>query len=146
MPPQSTDPAHAFDFWVGEWDVFGPQGSQVGTNSITALFGTGMLAEHWHGNGGVEGRSLNAWDESRSCWHQTWMDSTGGVLLLDGGTVGDSMVMEGRAPAGDPAVLERQRITWTPEGDEVRQVWETSADDGQTWKTAFDGLYRRRTT
>ena len=63
MPPQTTDPAHAFDFWVGEWDVFGPQGRQVGTNSITALFGTGMLAEHWHGNGGVEGRSLNAWDE-----------------------------------------------------------------------------------
>ena len=56
------------------------------------------------------------------------------------------MVMEGRAPGEDPAVLERQRITWTPEGDEVRQVWETSADDGQTWTTAFDGLYRRRTT
>jgi hypothetical protein len=41
MSPQSTDPAHAFDFWVGEWDVFGPQGGQVGTNSIKALFGPG---------------------------------------------------------------------------------------------------------
>ena len=74
------------------------------------------------------------------------MDSTGGVLLLDGGTAGDSMVMEGRAPGEDPNVVERQRITWTPEGDEVRQLWETSADDGPTWTTAFDGRYRRRTT
>lgn len=24
--------ARDFDFWVGEWDVFGPEGSQVGTS------------------------------------------------------------------------------------------------------------------
>ena len=30
--------ARDFDFWIGEWDVFGPQGRQVGTNSITRLF------------------------------------------------------------------------------------------------------------
>jgi hypothetical protein len=72
-----TTSAHDFDFWIGEWDVFGPEGRQVGTNSITALFGTGALAEHWHGAGGVEGRSLNAWDEVRACWHQTWVDSGG---------------------------------------------------------------------
>ena len=140
--------SHDFDFWIGDWDVFGPQGKQVGRNTITSMFAGqsgGMLHEHWHGNGGVEGRSINAYDESRGCWHQTWMDSTGGMLLLDGGMRDGAMVLEGRAPSGDdPKVIDVQRITWTHDGDEVRQVWETSTDDGATWTVAFDGRYRRR--
>jgi hypothetical protein len=43
-------------------------------------------------------------------------------------------------------VLERQRITWTPEDGGVRQHRESSADDGTTWTTAFDGHYRPRTS
>ena len=144
---ETRAPAHDFDFWVGEWDVFGPEGRQVGTNSITALFGTGALAEHWHGSGEVEGRSLNSWDELRDCWHQTWVDSAGGLLLLDGGLRDGAMVMEGEAPGeAEGSAAERQRITWTPGGDEVRQHWEVSSDGGTTWRTAFDGRYVRRTT
>ena len=90
-----------------------------------------MLHEHWHGNGGVEGRSINAYDGARGCWHQTWMDSTGGMLLLEGGLVDGAMVLEGRAPSGeDPTVVDRQRITWTQgptDGAEVRQLWESSS-------------------
>jgi len=142
-----TDAAHEFDFWIGDWDVFGPEGAQVGRNTITSMFATpsasGMLHEHWHGNGGVEGRSINAFDPTRGCWHQTWMDSTGDMLVLEGGLVDGAMVLEGGTPAAD-----RQRITWTrvsdPGGAEVRQLWESSRDDGATWTVAFDGRYRRR--
>ena len=60
--PGMTGAAHEFDFWIGEWDVFGPDGSQVGRNTITSMFAnpaaSGMLHEHWHGNGGVEGQRL----------------------------------------------------------------------------------------
>ena len=37
----------------------------------------------------------------------------------------------------------RQRITWTLVDEGVRQLWETSKDDGATWTVAFDGRYRR---
>ena len=143
----SHDQHHAFDFWIGTWDVFGPKGKQVGTNEIVPVVGTGAIAEHWHGAGEIEGRSLNAYDASRDRWHQTWIDSTGSVLLLDGGPRDGGMVLEGVAPAEDDSTrLDRQRITWTPspDGAEVRQHWEVSADDGVTWQTAFDGSYRRR--
>jgi hypothetical protein len=142
-----SDPQRAFDFWIGSWEVFGPKGRQVGSNEITSVLGGSAIAEHWHGNGGVEGRSLNAYDAARDRWHQTWVDNGGSVLLLDGGPVAGSMVLEGVAPAEDDATrLDRQRITWTPSADrsEVRQHWEVSADDGATWQTAFDGYYRRR--
>jgi hypothetical protein len=138
--------ARDFDFWIGEWDVFGPQGKQAGTNSITQLLGGGAIAEHWHGAGDVEGHSINAYDATTDRWHQTWVDSTGGLLLLDGGLVDGSMVLEGAVPGADGAPPQLQRITWTPGPDGVRQHWETSDDAGISWQTAFDGRYRTRET
>jgi hypothetical protein len=139
----TTGPEHDFDFWIGEWEVFGPKGKQLGVSSITPLFGTGALAEHWRGLGEVEGHSLNSYDPVRACWHQTWLDSSGSVLLLDGGRMDGSMVLEGLAPLEDGGVTQPQRITWTPETDGVRQHWETRAADGEPWTTVFDGHYRR---
>jgi hypothetical protein len=136
--------ARDFDFWVGQWDVLGPQGRHVGTNSVTELLDGKAVAEHWHGAGGVEGHSLNAYDASAGRWHQTWVDSSGGVLLLNGGLVDGAMVLEGVVTPGPGGPGQRQRITWSPEQDGVRQHWETSDDDGTSWQTAFDGHYRRR--
>jgi hypothetical protein len=136
---------HQFDFWLGAWKVFDPTGALVGTNRITALFDGRALMEEWEGNGAVSGRSLSSWDAGRQTWHQTWMDSTGSTLLLDGGFRDGAMVMEGTAPsASDPAAEDRHRITWTPvaDGNEVRQLWETLSDGG-VWTVAFDGRYRR---
>jgi hypothetical protein len=138
----SGSPAHDFDFWVGEWSVVGPEGRALGTSSISPLFGTGAIAEHWRGTGGFEGRSLSGYDADRGCWHQTWVDSSGGVLMLDGRLQDGAMVLEGRAAVDESGVVQPQRVTWTPEEAGVRQHWETSAD-GTTWTTVFDGHYRR---
>jgi hypothetical protein len=137
---EHTGSARDFDFWVGEWDVFGPEGRQVGRNTITLLFGGAAVAEHWRGAREVEGRSLNAFDASRDRWHQTWVDSGGDLLMLDGGLVGDSMVLTGTVSGEEGPSL--QRITWTPESAGVRQHWESSTDLGARWQTAFDGHYR----
>lgn len=141
-----TDVRRAFDFWLGTWDVFAPDGTHFGTNRIEALHDGTALAEHWEGAGGVRGTSLNAVDPATGRWHQTWVDSTGSLLLLDGGPSDGGMVLEGVAPADDdPGRLDRQRITWAPLPDGVvRQHWEVSSDDGRSWRTAFDGRYRRR--
>lgn len=139
----ASTPEHDFDFWIGEWQVTGSQGRVLGASTITPLFGTGALAEHWRGTGDVEGRSLNAYDATRGRWHQTWVDSGGGLLLLEGGLVDGAMVLTGQAPDETTGEMVSQRITWTPEPDGVRQHWETSEDDGTTWSTAFDGHYRR---
>ena len=85
-----TGSARDFDFWVGDWDVYGPKGRQVGRNTVEFLFDGAAIAEHWRGAGGVEGRSLNAYEASRDRWHQTWVDSTGDLLMLDGGLVDGS--------------------------------------------------------
>ncbi len=141
LPPEARE----FDFWLGEWEVSDPEDRVVGHNSITALFGGRALSERWSGAGGVEGASLSAWDAARGRWHQTWTDSTGSTLLLNGGFVGGAMVLEGEAPDdADPSRRQHHRITWTPRDGEVRQLWQVSDDGGASWHVAFDGRYRRR--
>ena len=140
-PAPCTAPEHRqFDFWLGDWDVRGPAGRIVGRNRITALHKGCVLFESWtSANGQVTGTSFNLYDAAGKRWHQTWVDSSGSLLELDGGLQDGRMVLVG-APgeAGN-------RITWTPLPDgRVRQLWESSADGGKTWKTTFDGYYTRR--
>ncbi|MGH2454850.1 MAG: hypothetical protein ACRDHD_01120 [Candidatus Limnocylindria bacterium] len=145
-----TAPEHRqFDFWIGDWDVHDPEGTPVGRNRITALFEGCALREEWSGASGHRGTSLNAWSASRGSWHQTWVDSSGLVLLLDGSLRDGAMILEGTAPSPDGSGAGvRHRISWTVmdgNPDRVRQHWQVAAEDG-TWQTAFDGRYVRRAT
>jgi len=132
-----------FDFWLGEWNVRTPDGKLAGTNSISAGYGGCVLHERYTTGRGYSGESLNLYDASRKVWHQTWVDTSGTLLLLQGGLRGSSMVLEGQdAPA--EGVIVKHRITWTPNADgSVRQHWESTDKKGQ-WTTAFDGNYTRK--
>jgi len=97
------------------------------------------LLENWSGRGGFTGKSLNIYDRDDKRWHQTWVDSSGGLLMIAGGLVDKRMVLSSEAGGA------WQRITWTPNDDgSVRQFWEASADAGKTWTVQFDGKYVRR--
>jgi hypothetical protein len=77
-----------------------------------------------------------ATDADRKQWHQTWMDSSGGVLQIDGRFADGRMTLTGDAPGEKPGETVRNRITWTPLSDgKVRQLWESSNDGGKTWTT-----------
>jgi hypothetical protein len=146
-PRPCDGPEHRqFDFWIGEWSVTSPAGKAAGRNRITPILGGCALREEWTGASGTHGTSLNAWDATSKKWRQTWVDDSGMVLLLSGGVQSGSMVLQGDVP-GDAGRPARQRITWTPRPDgAVRQHWESSADGGRTWKTEFDGTYRKGKT
>ena len=134
--PACTDAAHRqFDFWIGDWDVFTPDGKAAGRNQIASIAGGCGIEEQWIGAGGGSGRSLNAYDAAERRWRQFWVGGDGTVLQLAGSFAGNVMTLEN---AGN-------RIRFTRNGDgTVRQVWDQSSDGGKTWKTVFDGKYVRR--
>jgi hypothetical protein len=133
----------AFDFWVGQWQVKKTDGNTAGANRIDREYGGCVLHEHYTTAKGYSGESLNIYDASRKVWHQSWVDSDGLLLLLEGGIRDGKMVLEGQTNSGDGKVT-KHRITWTPNRDgSVRQFWESTDDQGK-WVTAFDGLYVRR--
>lgn len=132
-----------FDFWLGEWNVRTPDGKLAGVNSITGEYGGCVLHERYSTGRGYSGESLNIYDAARKVWHQTWVDTSGTLLLLEGGLRGTSMVLEGQT-VGAEGQVTRHRITWTPGADgSVRQYWESTDGKGQ-WRTAFDGSYTRK--
>ena len=135
-PPQPcSSPEHRqFDFWIGDWQVHKPDGSFAGINRITQEYGGCAIHEHYATGKGYSGESLNAYDATRKVWHQTWVDTSGLLLTLEGHWDGKSMILEGA----------KQRITWTPNSDgSVRQLWET-ADEKGAWTVVFDGKYTKR--
>jgi hypothetical protein len=141
--PCNSAEYHQFDFWLGEWAVT-EQGKPAGRNSIRSALGGCALLESWVAVDDMRGQSVNTYDRGRKLWHQTWVDDHGLLLVLDGGLSDGAMVLEGERwnpTAGAPSL---ERITWRAlaNGD-VRQLWESSSDTGRTWKTVFDGLYRR---
>jgi hypothetical protein len=148
VPPAMAGPCdsaehRAFDFWLGEWQVYTPDGKLAGTNVIAREYDGCVLHERYTTARKYSGESLNIYDAQRRVWHQTWVDTTGTLLLLEGGPRDGSMVLEGRTLAEDGKTLVH-RISWTPSPDgSVRQHWETRKDDGP-WTTAFDGHYRRK--
>ena len=138
------DVAHrAFDFWLGQWEVRTPDGKLAGTNRIEREYGGCVIHERYDTARGYGGESLNIYDASRKVWHQSWVDTDGTLLLLEGGLREGQMVLEGQtANAGAPAT--KHRITWSPNPDgSVRQLWESTDGQGR-WTVAFDGRYTRK--
>ena len=134
-----------FDFWLGQWEVSNPAGQLAGRSRIEAILGGCVLLENWDSPSGVSGKSFNIFNADSGHWEQFWVDNSGSRLHLRGGMHEGSMVLEGAQDKPDAAtgIVQRERITWTPHVDgSVRQHWETSTDDGKTWKTSFDGSYR----
>jgi len=146
VPACSTAPYRQFDFWIGDWDV-SANDQPAGTNSIHPINGGCALQENWQGTGpgGLSGTSFNIYDQANDQWHQTWVDSSGTLLQLDGRLIDGKMVLSGKRPKRDGSGMALHRITWTPNEDgTVRQFWEASSDEGATWAVLFDGLYVRQ--
>jgi hypothetical protein len=144
MKPRERDEHRQFDFWLGDWDVYDATGRLAGRNRIRRTARGRALREEWLGVSGLRGTSLNTWSAATKRWHQTWVDSSGTLLLLDGVFRDEAMVLEGTTAEDD--VTMHHRISWSlidGDADRLRQHWETSAD-GSAWESLFDGRYVRR--
>ena len=136
----------ALDFWLGEWDVTGPDGARAGHNVIARAQAGCLVTENWTSAGGTHGQSMNFYSPTTASWHQVWVDEGGTVLMLQGTPAPGSMIWDGETRTERGAL--KHRITLTRrDADTVHQLWEmwpvadTSAAARQV---AFDGVYRRR--
>lgn len=139
-PACSSTEYRQFDFWLGEWEVT-QNGKVAGRNSIRSILNGCAISEEWSGTGGFRGRSLNFYNAQTKRWHQTWIDSQGQSLALDGQFEASGMLLQSAAPESMP----HHKITWTPMADKiVRQLWQVQNAPGADWKTLFDGTYSAR--
>ncbi|WP_370187965.1 hypothetical protein [Qipengyuania sp.] len=146
-PPKCEGEAYAaFDFWVGEWEVFPSGGEQkVADSRIEKVSAGCAIRETWMPLQGRGGSSLSAYDPSDGAWHQLWVGGVPGRVFFDGGPVDGAMVLTGywgKDAQGHPSLV---RMTYTLEADgSVRQYGQASSDHGRSWSDSFDLIYRRK--
>jgi hypothetical protein len=143
-PCEGVPEAAAFDFWLGRWEVRMPDGTPIGTNTITKRDGGCSIQERWEGAGGSTGTSVSFYLPSRMEWRQVWTGSSGTSFDITGTSGNGSMHMEGTLEYVEPNRVVAFRGTWTegPDG-RVRQRLEEFDLVAQTWIVWFDGFYRR---
>lgn len=140
--PCSSAEHRQFDFWLGEWEVRTRAGKLAGFNRISRAYGGCVLHEQYDTGRGYSGASFNVYDTGRKRWHQTWVDTSGTLLQLQGGITEGRMVLEGETIESNGAKTSH-RITWTPNPDgSVRQLWESTTPSGE-WAVVFDGRYTK---
>jgi hypothetical protein len=143
-PCQHDERFSEFDFWIGDWVVHGPAGGLAGTNSITREEKGCVLLEHWSNVAGGTGQSINYVDKISGEWVQVWNSEGGSQINIRGGMTDEGMLLVGTLHTVGNGTTIPFRALWTPlEDGRVRQFFEQSSDEGQTWTTWFEGFYTR---
>lgn len=143
-PCENQERFREFDFWIGKWEVRGPNGSLQGQNDIRRAERGCVLLENWvSGNGGT-GMSINYLDKATDEWVQVWVAEGGSQINIRGGLTDDGMQLVGTIHYISNGTTAPFRGLWTllPDG-RVRQFFEQSSDGGETWATWFEGFYSR---
>jgi hypothetical protein len=155
-PPQpapcSGPEYRQLDFWIGEWDVEGD--SRVGSNpdkwqhgkhknSITKAFDGCVIQENFDDLAGFHGMSVSMYDAKSGKWKQTWVDNAGSYFDLVGEFKDGKMVLVHQTTIqGKPAL---QRMVFSDiKSDSLHWDWESSVDDGKTWRTNWKLVYTRK--
>ena len=143
-PCLSSDISRHFDFWIGEWEVF-VNGNKVGDNSITRAPGGCAIHESYTTAGNYSGQSINFYSPVDKKWHQHWVGSGGDVYNYVETKREKGMLQFVSEFMNAQGNITLSKLTFTLNDDgTVRQLFESSTDDGKTWAPAFDGLYKKK--
>ncbi len=143
-PCLSNENYRHFDFWLGEWDVHA-RGGKVGENSITMAKGGCAIHENYTTQGNYAGQSINFYDPIDKLWHQHWVGSSGDTYNYVEIDRGPGMLQFQSEFMTFQGQITLSRLTFTLNDDgTVRQLFESSTDNGETWTPAFDGLYKKK--
>mgnify|MGYP002624085850 CR=1 FL=1 len=145
-PCEYNPDCRAFDFWIGEWEVFMPNGQKAGENRIEKTVNGCVLLENWTSDNGGTGKSMNYYDAAAKKWKQLWVDGGGGHMAYEGVFKDGALHFEGyQIQANGNKSLFKMIFTPQENGD-VRQYIEQSLDGGKTYQVWFDGMYKKKAT
>jgi len=137
------------DFWVGDWDLSwpGPNGQPGlhGHNVITRELDDCVIYEHFSdmAQPPFQGASLSTYSAKLGKWQQTWVDNQGSYLDFVGEFKDGQMILSREFIQGGKKI--RQRMVFKNiKPDSLDWSWESSDDDGATWKVVWPIHYARK--
>ncbi len=140
-----------FDFWIGEWEVFGVKGQKAGDSKISLILDSCIILEEWTSANAMQGviykgKSFNTYNVSTGQWQQTWVDNVGGSteFLRGEATEGKITFYADHVKDAKGNEFLRRLTFYKLDDNKVRQHGERSTDTGKTWATEYDLEYRRK--
>ncbi|HNQ13559.1 MAG TPA: hypothetical protein PKM16_10165 [Bacteroidia bacterium] len=144
--PCCKDEYKEFDFWLGEWEVFDVEGKKVGNSQISKSERNCILFEKWTSVGDHTGSSINFFDQKNYEWNQVWVDNNGLILKLKGGLIANGIIqMSSELLQNDQGLNFKNSIRWTLQEDgTVKQQWDMTDENLESFKTLFIGIYKAK--
>lgn len=149
--PCSAPEFRQFDFWIGDWEAFAPNGNKGGDSKISIILDSCVILEEWTSAGAQQGliysgKSFNSFNAATRQWQQTWTDNTGNTTeFLRGEGHDGKIIYYADKVTGPKGKNFMRRLSFTKlSDDKVRQLGERSDDEGKTWTTEYDLEYRRK--
>ena len=133
-PPCSSPEASQFDFWIGTWDLTWNDTSHA-TNVITRDLDGCVIHESFaDSTNKFYGQSHSVYNSSSGMWQQTWVDNQGSYMDFEGSLEDDKMTLS-RSFVGPKGKTVMQRMVfYNIEENSLDWSWESSLDEGTTWK------------
>jgi hypothetical protein len=106
-----------------------------------------MILENWtSANVPYSGKSMNFIDAATGKWQQVWVGAEGGPQhIFVNGEYRDGAMHFDFEQTGAQGKKQKGRFTFFNQGpNQVRQLNETSDDEGKTWNTVYDFTYIRK--
>ena len=144
--PCTLDPTYRqFDFWIGDWDVYGVKGNKAGESHVELILDSCIIYENWQSTGKYAGKSFNTYNSALKRWQQTWVDDKGGLTEYFGGFADNKMTLVTKPFAFSKDTTAMRKMTFFNLSPvKVRQFGEITKDGGNSWTTEFDLEYRRK--
>ncbi len=132
------------DFWIGEWvitDSTPNAKNPPGTNSIRRLYGGKVIHENFK-MGTFEGQSWSVFNPRTKQWQQTWVDNSGGYIVMNSTTVDGNLAIQTLTRKAAPDSSNRM-VFKNVKSDSFTWIWEATADGGKSWTLAWRLEYKR---
>jgi hypothetical protein len=146
----NTSPAHAFDFWLGEWELTWQNEdgtTATGENRVRRILGGQVIEENFEAltgdMAGYEGKSYSVYNPQTGKWKQTWVDNEGSYLDLTGDIDGGNRIFHRTAVTADGNQILQRMVFYDITEDSLVWDWERSVDEGETWQLMWRIQYRR---
>lgn len=149
--PCSSPVYRQFDFWLGEWEAFGPNGKKAGDSKISVILDSCIILEEWTSASVVSGiryagKSFSTYNAATNQWQQTWVDNAAGSNEYLSGKYEDNKIVFTTTPfmLSKNTMAIRRLSFFNLSIERVRQLGEITKDKGVTWSTEYDLDYRRK--
>ena len=149
--PCSLPNYRQFDFWLGEWEAYAPNGNKAGESKISLILDSCIILEEWTSANITQGlryagKSFNTYNAVTKQWQQTWVDNVGGSTEYPEGKLsGNILVLQTKPFAFSKDTMAIRRMSFhNLNSKTVRQHGEITKDNTRTWVTEFDLEYRRK--